>query len=44
MMRLTIMLIVLTVAGFVLTGCGKRGALQQPDDVTPTYPRTYPSK
>lgn len=44
MRGLVFMLLVMTAAGFLLTACGKLGGLQQPDDVTPTYPRTYPSK
>ena len=44
MIRLTIMLLVVTCAAFLVTACGKKGSLQQPEDVKPTYPRTYPSK
>lgn len=44
MMRLTLMLLAVTIAAFLVTACGKKGSLQQPEDVQPTYPRTYPSK
>ena len=44
MMRMTMMLLVVTALAFLVTACGKRGSLEQPEDVKPTYPRTYPSK
>jgi predicted small lipoprotein YifL len=44
MMRMTMMLLVVTALAFLVTACGKAGSLQQPEDVKPTYPRTYPSK
>ena len=44
MMRMTIMLLVVTALAFLVTACGKRGGLEHPEDVTPTYPRTYPAK
>lgn len=42
--RLVIMLFVMTVLAFAITACGKRGKLEQPDGVTATYPRTYPTR
>ena len=44
MMRMTMMLLVVTALAFLVTACGKQGSLEQPEDVKPTYPRTYPSK
>jgi len=44
MMRLSIMLLVLTVLAFAVTACGKRGKLEQPEGSEFTYPRTYPGK
>ncbi|MGY9054923.1 MAG: hypothetical protein ACKVGZ_04845 [Alphaproteobacteria bacterium] len=46
MIRLTFLLVVFTLAAFMVTACGKKGGLEQPENVkpTPTYPRTYPSK
>ena len=43
MRGMVIMLLVMTALAFLLTACGKLGRLQQPDDVEPTFPRTYPS-
>ena len=46
MMRLTLWLLVLTAAAFLMTSCGKRGGLEHDPNQNPkpTDPRTYPSK
>ena len=31
-------------ASLALAACGKRGDLEQREDVTPVYPRTYPTR
>jgi predicted small lipoprotein YifL len=44
MKQYVVWLLVLTAAAFLITSCGKRGGLEQPEDVKPTYPRVYPSE
>lgn len=40
-MRRTLILAALALA---LAACGKKGDLEQPDGVKPTYPKTYPTR
>lgn len=35
---------ILAVVALALAACGKKGELEQRDDVKPTYPRTYPTR
>lgn len=41
---LPITLVILLAATLALSACGKKGELEQREDVKPVYPRQYPTR